>query len=100
MAMKKYIENIEMANGVSYKINTVPKGGQVGQVLTKTGEGRDELAWVTPEVYDDTEIVQDIESLEANKANKDEVYTKDETYTKEEVVMAIEANNAWKMIGE
>lgn len=100
MAKKKYIENIEMANGVNYKINTVPKGGQVGQVLTKSGEERDQLEWVTPEVYDDTEIVEDIESLEANKANKDEVYTKEQLYTKEEVELAIQANNAWRMIGE
>ena len=98
--MTKYIESIRLVNGVKYKINTVPSGGNKGQVLTKSSDGRDALEWLTPEVYDDTEIVQDIESLEANKADKSEVYTKQELFTREEVVMAIAASNSWKMIGE
>lgn len=67
--MTKYIENIEMVNGINYKINTVPSGGNSGQVLTKSGEGRDELHWVTPEVYDDTEVKANIELLSTNKVD-------------------------------
>lgn len=97
---KKYIEKIQMANGDSYSINTVPQGGTVGQVLTKSGEDRDSLEWVTPEVYDDTEVVQDIEALQSNKADKDSVYTKEEVYTKQEVETAIQATAVWKTMGE
>lgn len=76
--MTKYIENIELVNGVKYKINTVPKGGVEGQVLTKTGEGREDLQWVTPEKFDDSQIQQDLQTLQADKADKETTYTKED----------------------
>lgn len=76
--MTKYIQNIQLINGVKYKINSVPEGGEQGQVLTKTGQNREDLQWVTPEKFDDSQIQQDIESLKNNKANISEVYNKQE----------------------
>jgi hypothetical protein len=86
--MTKYIESVRLVNGVKYKINTVPTGGNKGQVLTKSGDGRDELEWLTPEVYDDSELLADIEALEANKANKEDVYTKQQIEDKHYLVAA------------
>ena len=97
--MAKYIENIQLVNGVKYKINTVPAGGQEGQVLTKTGEGREDLQWLTPEKYDDTElreglaaVEQDVADLQQDKADKTQVEEdlakkadKETTFTKDEV---------------
>lgn len=76
--MTKYIEKIRLVNGVNYKINTVPGGGSKGQVLTKSGSERHELEWVTPEVYDDTELVNQVQSLQGTKADKESVYTKEQ----------------------
>ena len=37
-----------MGSDTSGNVNVYPSGGQTGQVLTKTGEGRHALAWLDP----------------------------------------------------
>ena len=45
----QYIENIQVGNGTKYKINIVPFDGVQGQVLSKTGQGKNDFAWTNLE---------------------------------------------------
>ena len=69
----QYIENIQVGNGTKYKINTVPFDGVQGQVLSKTGQGKNDFAWTNLEKYDDSQILEAINNLQQNTFTKEEV---------------------------
>ena len=69
----QYIENIQVGNGTKYKINIVPFDGVQGQVLSKTGQGKNDFAWTNLEKYDDSQILETINNLQQNTFTKEEV---------------------------
>lgn len=69
----QYIENIQVGNGTKYKINIVPFDGVQGQVLSKTGQGKNDFAWTNLEKYDDSQILEAINNLQQNTFTKEEV---------------------------
>ena len=62
--MVDYIENIQMPDGTVLKINTVPVSGETGQVLAKKSDNDNDLEWITPTQYDDTQVRQDISGVQ------------------------------------
>jgi hypothetical protein len=65
---KNFLENIKLPDGTLLSINTVPAGGQLGQVLIKTGTGEQDLAWGEAISATLTEQISDIDTFAKGNA--------------------------------
>ena len=81
--MTKYIQNIQLINGVKYKINSVPEGGEQGQVLTLTFQVTEDCCMACTYCYQNHKTKNTM-SFEIAKQIIDNLLTDDSKYQTED----------------